>query len=431
MEGPQPAASAKNGVVVGSVSASFSPSGAISSARPHLDIYKQYIKGQWSQYYFAYDKLIGSLKEVDRGKDETYVPFDKSFLTQIRKVDLFIIRLIESIELELAGILKFWENASAEEKEKTIQNKSSRLNQNFERIIKALILKTNEAIAFYDFNNFSIRKLAFNLEVFRWDGQSLENFESKHFRTEISNDKSQWTFFDSNLIVMSAHYFKNTWISRREKLVILEKECKILFTKIFRQKYTFLTDLELRFQKNSSNSYKALVSIGIKLGAIFAMILTIFVLSFVFHSYDMFRNPALYILSAVGSVLAFKLFWSCNVAIWHYYGINYVTLLDFDNLQADHIATISDSLSALVVYFIIVILYTLSLGYESYFYQSFLVYLCPPLLIVLTFGYRTLQAWVFDIKSRSSDVITFNVLGRYFLHHLYQSPSEKTMPETA
>ena len=192
----------------------------------------------------------------------------------------------------------------------------------------------------------------------------------------------------------------------------LEKECKILFTKIFRQKYTFLTDLELRFQKNSSDSYKPLVIIGLKLGAILAMIITIFILSFVFHSYDMFRNPALYILSAVGSVLAFKLFWSCNVAIWHNYGINYITLLDFNNLHADHIATISDSLSAMVVYFIIVILYTLSLYKGSYFYESFLVYLCPPLLIILTFGYRTLQAWFLDIKSRSSDVITFNVLGK-------------------
>lgn len=344
--------------------------------------YHRYIIEEWGTFYISYDSLKDAYK-LAKGKISADCNcYERKIYNEIVRVNAFLITVIGDIDMDL----KIVENAI----EGTTSSNNGQSQRNIELSLRLLFEKITECEKFYHLNYFAFYKIMkkFNklVEPLLLEQQNLDsvNSETEHLFANLENG---WENYPCG------RYFTDTFPKSLTHIDNLKNHCTLIYSKKFRSTYSPLALYELEFVKSKDrNTEMDRYYVGFKLGLIACLFTWLLCNSFyVGNDLDFWTQPGLFLCTAIGNFLLYRLCWAGNIFIWSKFGVNYISILQLSNLQPNLLLVVDHSATLLLFYFIILIIYLEANTPGTLLEHTFMSYGSPFILLLITIVYQSYE----------------------------------------
>jgi hypothetical protein len=216
----------------------------INDNKEFFSLYEPYIHKEWRQHYLRYDALKAKYQALKTSKSSTFLDdFDFLLLQEIRRIDTFLEKKIETLGRSIAEIEDYIED---------VEKKSQKFSDTkvVDRILKTTFKQLKACEGFHKLNCYAITKIA-------------KKFEKLAHKTDFNS----WQTFSSH------SQYANSFMTRLERMHHWKDRCVAIFCEIFRESFPELGLGELEFSKNhSGESEMTRVYIGMKIGILFCIV---------------------------------------------------------------------------------------------------------------------------------------------------------------
>jgi hypothetical protein len=292
-----------------------------------------------------YLNYVGGIKE------NMMLILEEELCTEIFRIDEFLFNEIFVIQSNMNLMKKEWNGLNQKEREDVVEGTRERT---IERTMRSLFEKCILCHNYWRLNNFAIRKVAKKYEKLIKKSDKSKNLDKINNNNNSNNtDFIYWKKFPSYQV------FENYFVKKSNDIDLLKNECVEMYSLVFRTTYSSLVLDELEYVKNRNRDSKSgRIGFGIKLGVIGCLFLLLIAETFYRqHDVDFWGTPGLYFFTSVGNIIFFKFIWSCDVVIWDFYQVNYISLLRLKNIKPNAMAIANETTTLALIFFSMLVLY--------------------------------------------------------------------------
>lgn len=335
-----------------------------------LSKYNSHIIHKWKHKYINVDNFVAECKFI---RHEALVSsisiehFDNHFRNEIEAVDRFVGSSLSAISKDIDSIKDEWEHLSEDQRFSIIHRRQA--DKKAERSLRELHAHIQQTNSFWKLNKFAMNKIGLKMTSILEESAIPVHYYNRTL--------ASWT--DLNCF----HAFES-FCCQANEIEALSKRCSDLFSTIFAVDRTLAEScLEYDAAKDTKSKYIS-VLLGVKIGISLAMIGLIFFEAFSMPALtdDFWWNPGVFVYSAIGSILLFKLCWSLSVWIWIEYHIDYISVFKVANISPNLLAIVNETMTLVAAYFISFFIYLLSNDKTGFRSTSTSHILSPFLLII-------------------------------------------------
>lgn len=280
---------------------------------------------------------------------------EEELCIEIFRIDEFLYNELFVIQSNMSLMKKEWNELNPKERESVIEGTRERT---IERTMRSLFEKCILCHNYWRLNNFAIRKVAKKYEKLIKKSEKNKNLDEKKDENKDNEEDNETDFLYWKKIP-SYQVFENYFVKKSKIIDALKNECVEMYSLVFRTTYSSLVLDELEYVKNRNrDNDSGRIGFGVKLGIMVMLVLLLLAETFYRkNNVDFWGSSGIYIFTSVGNIIFFKFIWSCDVVVWDFYQVNYISLLRLKNIKPNAMQIANETATLAIIFFSMLLLY--------------------------------------------------------------------------